>query len=114
MAYGEGAGTAAGQLVGGKQDTAMSILRDFDPQLQRLMKVVGHLMVIGDRLEGSRPQEAANPSVDHPPHCLVDDIRRKRDVLQLLCSQLEEATQRVDLVLGIGADQPAATMGRIA
>lgn len=106
MAYGQ---EADAKLTG---ETVKSVLGDVDNQIMRLNKIVGHLTVIGDRLEGSRPQEAAGPTTDHPPHSMINDLQRKRDGLKMLCGQLESAAERIDYALG-GGDRQAPSAGRI-
>ena len=61
----------AEQITG---ETVNGVLRDLENDLLRLSKIVGHLTVIGDRLEGNRPQEDASPMVDHPPHSMINDM----------------------------------------
>jgi len=83
------------------KDTLCSILQDINIDFQRLIKVIEHLNIIGDRLQGQRPTAEKSPSkLDTPPYSVYDELKQKRLTLQRYTSQLEEATARIDNVIG--------------
>ncbi len=95
MAYAEEAKQTAAR------ETLIGVISDFDNQFHRLAKLVQHLGNIADRIEGGHPLEAMQEKPDTPPHSTINDLVRKRDTLQMLCSQLEDEALRLDRGLGI-------------
>lgn len=108
MAYameGATAGTAA------RGASLTGVISDFDSITHRLLKSVQLLSVIGDRIEGTRPQDATQAKVDTPPHSVIDDLQRKRDHMLRLCEQIEESASRIDRAFGGGPMDGAKIAG---
>ncbi len=99
MAYGiEGA--AAGSTA--RAASLIGVIADIDPILHKMVKAVQYLDMLGDRIEGSRPQDATQAKVDTPPHSTIDDLQRKRDEMLRLCNLIEEGARRIDRAFGGG------------
>ena len=97
-----------------REENLFTLLSDFEPQFQRLAKVVRHISGIADHVEGSRPQEAASPTGQQIDSNMVAAARRKMETLRMLCNQLENETERVERAIGgIGSDKPPSA-NRIA
>ncbi len=93
-------------------ESLVGIIQDLDPPIARLSKLVQHLSIIADRVEGSRPQEAACAvGVDTPPHSTIDNLRRKRGSFSMLCQQLETEVTRIDRAIGGGGELAGAGVG---
>jgi len=85
-----------------KRETIGSVVTDFEPALERLAKLYLSLERIGDHLEGSRPQNVAEATkLDTPPHCLMDNLRKKHRTVSSLAGQCEDAAMRIQNALGI-------------
>ena len=96
------------------EESLFVFLSDFEPQFQRLAKVVRHIGGIADHVEGSRPQEAAAPSGQQLDSSMVAAARRRLERLRMLCSQLENETERMARAIGgLSPDKPPST-NRIA
>ncbi len=97
-----------------REENLFVLLSDFEPELQRLAKVVRHISGVADHVEGSRPQEAASPSGQQIDTNMVAAARRKLETLNMLCSQLENETDRVARAIGgLSSDKPQSA-NRIA
>ena len=107
MAYGTNEANAKAS------NTVIGVMRDIDVSLHRVAKTVQHLDTIGDRLEGSRPQEAACGEPDTPPHSTINEMQRIHGRIQMLASQLESATARLDNAVG-GNETKLGAPNRIA
>lgn len=83
-----------------KPENLFSTLEEFEPQFNRLAKVVSRLSTIGDHVEGSRPQEAASPSGQGIDSSMLMGARRKLETLRMLCSQLENEADRTERAIG--------------
>lgn len=97
-----------------RDENLFSYLSEFEPQFQRLAKVVRHISGIADHVAGSRPQEATSPTGQQIDSNMVAAARRKMETLRMLCSQLESETERVARAIGgISSDKPPSA-NRIA
>lgn len=96
MAYGEASST----LTAKAPDTVQSVTRDFDPLVQRIFKMASEIDMLGDRLEGSRPQDAGAAAPDTPPHSLLDELQRKRVAFDHAIMLCESGLQRLNRALG--------------
>ena len=81
-------------------DTIQIVIRDFDPLIERVFKIAAAIDLIGDKLEGSRPQEAAQGQVDTPPHGMLDELQRKRSGFDRAVNVCERNLARLERALG--------------
>lgn len=90
-----------------KVETMQGVINDLDPIVMRVMKVASALTIIGDRLEGSRPEGVAEQSPETPPHGMLDELQRKRRALQRACDAAENCIPRLERILGLNQIQGA-------
>ena len=85
-------------------NNVVGVVRDIDMVVHRLAKVVQHLDVIGDRIEGTRPAEAGCGEPDTPAHSTINEMQRTHARLSALATMLENAAVRIDNAIGGGSE----------
>ena len=91
-----------GALQAAKRDTIQDIANDANTTINRLAKLSEMLALIGNRIEGQRPEPvngAGKPET--PPASILMDLRRKHGATCDLLDQCENEAHRIAAAIGI-------------
>ena len=100
--YGQAQSAMQGGGVATKRDTVHGISSDLDHNIERLAKLYEAMRLIGDRIDGSRPEPIGSVGQpESPPASMILDMRRKQTAMSGFIGKCEDELQRLAQALGI-------------
>lgn len=95
-------GQAGNTLQAAKRDSIQEIANDANLTINRLAKLSEMLALIGNRIEGQRPEPANGAGKpESPPVSILMDLRRKHGAIADLLDQCEQGAHRIAEAVGI-------------